>query len=170
MEKNTQKNPLGLKRIDHIHFYVRDLGEATRRYIKGFNFNIVAKATNGCIGLPDNVPCHSVVLNQNRIAFVFTQPTGNDNQIAKHINRHGNGVKDVAFLVEDVEVALEEAKRRGARVVVPLQTDCSNPRESFRWGSIAAYGDVVHSFVERKSYKGFAPGYRPELDERDWSS
>lgn len=169
MEKPVQKNFLGLKRIDHVHFYVRDLKKAIRRYVDGFNFRIVARATNRSIGLPDTVHCDSIVLNQNRITFVFTQPIGNDGEIAKHVNRHGDGVKDVAFLVEDAKVALEEAERRGARTVVPLQIDCDG-QGTFKWGSIAAYGDVVHSFIERKNYRGFAPGYIAERDNRDWSS
>ena len=86
MEKSTQKNFLGLKRIDHVHFYVRDLKEAIRRYVDGFNFHTVAKATDRSMGLPDIIPCDSVVLNQNRITLVFTQPRGNDGQIAKHVN------------------------------------------------------------------------------------
>lgn len=170
MKKPVQKNFLGLKRIDHVHFYVRDLDKATDRYIRGFNFHTVAGANNACIGLPYSVPCHSVVLNQNKIVFVFTQPRLNDSEITEHIKKHGDGVKDVAFLVEDAKVALEEAERRGARVVVPLQREM-DARGVFSWGSIAAYGDVVHSFIERKKYKeGFAPGYRPEWDSRDWSS
>jgi len=148
---------------------VRDLEEATKRYINGFNFHIIARATNRSIGLPDLIECDSIVLNQNKIAFVFTQPTKNNSQIAKHIDKHKNGIKDIAFLVENAEVALGEVEKRGAQVVVPLQTKSDN-RGTFRWGSIAAYGDVVHSFIERKNYTGFAPWYTPEIDRRDWSS
>lgn len=169
MKRLAQKNFLGLKRIDHVHFYVQDLGEVTKRYIHGFNFHTVARATSRCLGLPYSISCDSIVLNQNRIAFVFTQPWLSNSEITEHIKKHGDGVKDVAFLVEDAGMALEESERRGARIVMPLQTE-NDPRGTFRWGSIAAYGDVVHSFIERKNYTGFAPGYTRELDRRDWSS
>jgi len=169
----VQKNPLGLKRIDHIHFYVRNLEKTIKRYINGFNFNVGARAYHQCAGLRGFQPCRSILLNQNKIVFVFTQPDGlgDNHPIAEHVKKHGDGIKDVAFLVEDAKVALEEAERRGARIVVPLRVEDNLIKGTFRWGSIAAYGDVVHSFIERKDYTGFAPGYMLEYDSRDnWSS
>lgn len=92
MEKPAQKNFLGLKRIDHVHFYVRDLEKATKRYIDGFNFHTVARASSRCIGqvgLLRGVFCDSVVLNQNKIAFVFTEPKLNS-EITEHVKKHGD--------------------------------------------------------------------------------
>jgi 4-hydroxyphenylpyruvate dioxygenase len=169
MRKLKQKNPLGIKGIDHVHFYVHNAAEVTARYCTKFNFNFVTLSNSCCFGIPQPTICNSFVLNQNRINFVFTQPVIlYDSDIRKHVLKHGDGVRDVAFLVEDAESALEVTKSKGARIVVPLQIARDN-HGTMRWGTIAAYGDVVHTFVERKEYDGFAPGYRA-CNERDVQS
>jgi 4-hydroxyphenylpyruvate dioxygenase len=165
-----QDNPLGIKRIDHVHFYVNDIDQFRARYVDRFNFSVSLSANNRCFGLPGNTFCESVLLNQNRINFVATQPNmRHESYIRDHLAKHGDGVRDVAFLVEDAGIALEVAGVRGARIAVPLQIDEDN-NGTLRWGSIGAYGDVVHTFVERKHYRGFAPGYMPCGNEVDWSS
>ena len=60
----------------------------------------------------------------------------------------------MAFRVADAKKALEEADARGANVVHELFD-----QNGFRAGSIAAYGDTIHTFIERKG-REFAPGYK----------
>lgn len=151
-----QENPLGIRAIDHLHFYVHNIEAASARYLRSFGFSRIARARDLCLGVPGSVMCRSDVINQNRITFVFTEPRDQKSEIWRQVAKHGDGVHDIAFLVEDAAWALEEASRRGAAVVVPLQEKFG---EIFRWGSIAAYGDVVHTFVERKTSR-FAPSYK----------
>ena len=56
----------------------------------------------------------SFVMVQNDIRFVFTAPISPDGEIAEHVAKHGDGVKDIAFAVDDVESAWEETTKRGA--------------------------------------------------------
>jgi 4-hydroxyphenylpyruvate dioxygenase len=61
--------------------------------------------------------------------------------------------------VEDAESAYIETTRRGARSVLEpvLQSD---EHGEIRKSTIATYGDTVHTFVERRNYRGpFMPGY-----------
>jgi 4-hydroxyphenylpyruvate dioxygenase len=105
-----QANPLGIKRIDHVHFYVRNMSRFAERYITKFNFSRIAAATDVCFGVPQYIKCSSVVISQNRINFIVTQPNmAYENKVTKHVLRHGDGVHDVAFLVEDAGIALEIA-------------------------------------------------------------
>ena len=54
-------------------------------------------------------------MRQNDITFVFTAPLTPDGEIAEHVRRHGDGVKDIAFAVDDVASAFRETTSRGAR-------------------------------------------------------
>ena len=45
---------------------------------------------------------------QNYIRFVFTAPLSPDGEIAEHVHKHGDGVHDIAFAVDDVESAWRE--------------------------------------------------------------
>jgi len=74
-------------------------------------------------------------------------------------------VKDVAFRVDDCRAIYNQAIERGAKSVrEPLEA--SDDNGSVIMATIATYGDVLHSFVERKNYRGaFMPGYRAITEE-----
>ena len=96
-------------------------------------------------------------MGQGRINFLFAEPQGSGaaaDAIREHLAKHGNGVKDVAFRVKNVDVALRHAASAGARIVRPI-----DEHEVFIGGSIAAYGDTIHTFIQRKPHANFAPGY-----------
>ena len=78
---------------------------------------------------------------------------------------HGDGVRDVALWVDDARQAWKETTRRGARSIrEPF--DLKDSHGIVRMASIATYGDTIHTFVERGSYRGaFLPGYRAEPED-----
>uniref|UniRef100_A0A914RVZ0 4-hydroxyphenylpyruvate dioxygenase n=1 Tax=Parascaris equorum TaxID=6256 RepID=A0A914RVZ0_PAREQ len=60
----------------------------------------------------------SHAIRQNKIIFVFESPLlpGNE-EIGAHLVQHGDGVRDVAFEVDDLEWIVENARRSGAKMV-----------------------------------------------------
>ena len=66
----NEKNPLGLKKIHHIEFYVGNAKQAEFYYRSAFGFSRVAYAGLET-GKRDTT---SYVLRQNRVNFVFTTP------------------------------------------------------------------------------------------------
>jgi len=102
----------------------------------------------------------SYVLRQDKIRFVLTTALQPNSEIAAHVGKHGDGVKDVALWVEDAESAFAETVRRGARPVDAPRRLRDADGEVVT-ASIGIYGDTVHTFVERRNYRGaFLPGYR----------
>jgi 4-hydroxyphenylpyruvate dioxygenase len=68
------------------------------------------------------------------------------------IAAHGDGVKDVAFAVDDVRGIYAEAISRGAeRIQEP--TELTDEHGTVVVATIKTYGDTVHSFVQRNGYK-----------------
>lgn len=101
----------------------------------------------------------SYVLQQNKVRFVLTTPLAPDHPIAEHVRVHGDGVHDIALWVDDAESAYRETTARGARGTSAPQT-LQDEFGSVRTSAIAAYGETVHSFIERRQYHGvFLPGY-----------
>jgi 4-hydroxyphenylpyruvate dioxygenase len=148
-------NPLGLKGIDHIEFIVDDADQWRDFFVNkyGMACRFYADEKSGVKGR------RAHVVGQGRINFLLAEPQGHGPEadfLRWHLEKHGNGVRDVAFRVKDARHALDEAARRGATVVRPL-----DEHETFNGGSIAAYGDTIHTFVERKPHTDFAPGYKP---------
>lgn len=92
--------------------------------------------------------------------FVSTYDSS-DKAFADHLITHGDGVKDVAFEVEDLDAIVKTAKERGGIIVRDIweETDANG---TVRFAIVQTYGDTTHTFVERKQYKGsFLPGYQP---------
>ena len=107
------KNPLGLKKIHHVEFYVGNAKQAEFYYRKAFGFSRAAYA-----GLETgNRETTSYLLKQNNVNFVLTTPLSPEHPAAEHIKQHGDGVRDIAFLVEDADHAFNESVKRGAKVV-----------------------------------------------------
>jgi 4-hydroxyphenylpyruvate dioxygenase len=106
-------------------------------------------------------------MRQNKITFIFSSPmVPVDEEMANHINKHGDGVRDIAFHVDDAKGLYYQALKRGAKSV-------HEPRElkdedgTVITAAIQTYGDTIHTFVERKNYRGvFMPGFK-KISQQD---
>ena len=140
---------------DHVELYVGNAKQAAYYYEHAFGFRRTAYAGPET-GVRDRA---SYVLEQNDIRFVLTTALRSSSDVAVFQHRHGDGVKDIALRVPDAREAYRQAVQRGARgVMEPKWVEDE-------WGkvelaSIATYGDVVHTFVNRSQYEGaYLPGY-----------
>src|SRR5438552_14802987 len=143
IDTNTEvKNPLGLKKIHHVEFYVGNAKQAEFYYRKAFGFSRAAYR-----GLETGErEVTSYLMRQANINFVLTTPLSPEHPAAEHIKRHGDGVRDIAFQVEDADHAFNEAVKRGATAVTE-PNDRSDENGSVRHAAIATYGDTIHSFI-----------------------
>src|ERR687891_1885534 len=158
VNKNAQEEAqdfLPLKGIDYVEFWVGNARQAANYYRALWGFTPVAYA-----GLETGVRDRaSYVMVQNDIRFVFTAPLQPDGELAEHVGKHGDGVHDIAFAVDDVESAWRETTSRGAQSAMEPAT-LEGQKGVLRRSAIRTYGEVVHSFVDRSDYHGaFAPGY-----------
>jgi 4-hydroxyphenylpyruvate dioxygenase len=147
---------LPLNGTDYVEFYVGNARQAAYFYRLTMGMSLIAY-TGPETGQRDRA---SYALQQGKIRFVLTTPLRPDNEMAEHIHRHGDGVRDVALWVDDARQAWKETTKRGARSVrEPFEINDADG--SVKMSSIATYGDTVHTFVERHNYHGaFLPGYR----------
>lgn len=104
--------------------------------------------------------CTHVVKN-NELCFAFTSPLNPDHEeFSAHHAKHGDGVKDVAFTVDDAAGIYNKAVSRGAEGVREPET-LTDENGSVIVASVKTYGDTIHTFVQRVDYTGpFLPGYR----------
>jgi len=143
--------------IDHIEFWVGNARAAAAFFAGCFGFDIVAYAGPET-GVADRV---SYVLTQGDVRFVVTAGIAPTSPIVAHVAAHGDGVHDVAFLVDNAAAAYGAATARGALGVVAPHVE-SDPAGRIVRASVATYGETRHSFIERDDYLGlFAPGYGP---------
>jgi len=147
---------LPLKGTDHVEFYVGNARQAAYFYRTAFGMSLVAYAGPET-GQRDRA---SYVLQQGKVRFVLTTPMRSSSIISKYIHLHGDHVHSIALWVDDARQAWLETTQRGAlSVAEPYEMKDQYGRAVV--SSIEAYGDAIHTFVERGNYSGpFLPGYR----------
>jgi len=150
-------------RFDHIEWWVGNAKQAASFYCTRFGFEPMAYK-----GLETgNRDVASHVVKQKDTIFVFKSAYEPDSEInktmGKHLVSHGDGVKDVAFTVEDLDGIMLKCKEQGVKVVRDAWEE-SDDGGTVRFAMVQTYGDTTHTFVERKGYKGlFLPGFKAPL-------
>ncbi len=82
-----------------------------------------------------------------------------------HLDRHGDGVRDISFTVDDARGIYEKSIARGAKSVME-PTEVTDDSGTIIMASIQTYGDTIHTLVERKNYTGlFLPGFSKHPSE-----
>ncbi|MBC7449469.1 MAG: 4-hydroxyphenylpyruvate dioxygenase [Hymenobacteraceae bacterium] len=157
----TAEDFLPLLGTDHVEFIVGNAKQAAYFYQTAFGFQLEAYAGPET-GLRDRA---SYVLRQNKIRLVLTTPLQPTGAMAEHLATHGDGVKVLALWVDDARKSFEETTRRGA-VAAQEPLVLTDEHGEVVIASIRTYGDTLHTFVERRNYRGpFLPGYVARTQE-----
>ena len=106
-------NSYKINSFDHCELYVSNAKQAAHYYQTALGFQPIAYQ-----GLETgNRTKVSYVMKQNQIRFVLSSPLVPGTEIGQHIDRHGDGVKDISFSVDNTENAWKETTDRGAESV-----------------------------------------------------
>jgi len=146
---------LPIKNWDHVEFYAGNAKQSAIYYQYALGFKLTAYS-----GLETgDKEKASYLLEQGKIRFVLTTPYHPGTFISEHVEHHGDGVRDIALEVDDAESAFNETVKRGAQPV--LEPTRFEDKDGFIIRSaIQTYGDTIHSFIDRRNYKGiFLPGF-----------
>src|ERR671914_1098804 len=96
---------------DFVEFYVGNAKQASHYYRTAFGFQLVGYRGPET-GTRDRA---SYLLQQNKIRLVLTTALRPDHPAALHVQRHGDGVRDIALWVDDAREAYRNAVDRGAK-------------------------------------------------------
>lgn len=147
---------LPINGTDYIELYVGNAKQAAHFYQHAYGFELVAYAGPET-GVREKA---SYVLQQNKIRIVLTTSLQKDSEISEHVKKHGDGVKVLALWVDDATKSFHETTIRGAEPAKKPEV-LKDEFGEVVVSSIKTYGDTIHTFVERKNYKGpFLPGYK----------
>src|SRR5580698_9017658 len=131
------KRDIGLRRINHLRFFVGNARQSAFFYRNAFGFDVVAYA-----GLETKVRHEAgYVLRQGEITFVLTSPLSEEHPESKRLITHGDGVMDIALDVPNVTTAFEAAVARGAKPLAPPEA-LEDEFGVFEVATIRTYGDT----------------------------
>jgi 4-hydroxyphenylpyruvate dioxygenase len=140
---------------DHLEWWVGNARAVTAWLTSGFGFEVVAYAGPET-GVPDRV---SYVLAQGDVRFVITAGLDAGSEVAQHVLRHGDGIRHLAWRVENAHDTATLAAAKGAAVVAePWRV--TGDLGSVTTAAIATYGETRHLFVQRSDWHGvWGPGF-----------
>src|SRR5690606_26491643 len=96
---------------DYLELRVGNAQQAALYYRAAFGFRLVGYRGPET-GVRDRA---SYLLEQHKRRFVLTSSLGPEGPISDHVRLHGDGVRDIAFWVDDARDAYAKAVERGAR-------------------------------------------------------
>lgn len=135
--------------IDHIHFYVENAKAKRDWFIKVMGFQSLAWGSNS--------HTHTeVVASGSRIKFLLSSPITNLSPVAEYFLSHPPGVADVAFAVDDLAGALEQAISCGALLQQPIQR-WHFPHGELKLARVRGKANLIHTLVERQGITPVIP-------------
>lgn len=147
---------LPLNGTDYVEIYVSNSKQAAHFYKTAFGFQDLAYAGLET-GMKDT---ESYVVVQDKIRLILTSPLKSGTEVGKHIDKHGDGVKVVALMVDDAKKSYDEVMKRGAKSFMEPQ-EFTDEHGTVVQSGIYTYGETIHKFIERRDYSGvFMPGFK----------
>lgn len=131
--------------FSQITFWVSNSKQASSYYITKFGFNLIDHVeTNEYI---------RYVCKLNNIIFIFESPSLQSSEMEIFLLKHGgDGIRDIAFQVNDCEYTYTQAIKRGAEGI-------SKPRHinNTVQATIQTTTDITHTFIQGDVYTDFKP-------------
>ena len=163
----TAHDTFPINGTDYVEFYVGNAKQAAHYYRAAWGYAL-AGYRGPETGTRDRA---SYLLEQGKVRFVVTSAVRPDAsplaaEIAQHVHRHGDGVRDIALWVDDARDAFAKAVARGAEPAREPEVLRDGDGEVVV-AAIKIYGDTIHSLVERRHYRGhFLPGFAAAGNQR----
>ncbi|OYO04558.1 4-hydroxyphenylpyruvate dioxygenase [Enemella evansiae] len=155
VEYDADSDPFPVTGWDAMVWVVGNATQAAHYFQTAYGMELI-----GYQGPEQGVRDHKAyVLKSGAIKFVLKGVVAPDSPLAEHHRKHGDGVQDISLTVPDVDKCIEHARKVGATILVEPH-DLSDEHGTVRMATIQAYGDTVHTLVDRKDYDGvYLPGY-----------
>ena len=100
-----------ITRIDHVGVAVPDLDEAIRFYADAFGVEVVHEEVNEEQGVREAM----LAVGDSHIQLLA--PLRPESPIGRFLDRQGPGIQQVAYTVDDIELAADRLRAAGARML-----------------------------------------------------
>jgi 4-hydroxyphenylpyruvate dioxygenase len=148
--------PLGIRRIEALHYYVRDLERSRRFYTEKLDF---AEVGQSGVELVEGGRQRAVVFEAGACRIVCSSPAGDGGRADRYLKKHPDGIGSIVFEVDDVERAFSLLEARGGTPIDDVR-DHRGPAGTLRTFLIATpFGDTTFRFVERRGDFPLYPGF-----------
>jgi 4-hydroxyphenylpyruvate dioxygenase len=152
----AQLEPIGIKRLEAIHYYVHDLERSRRFYTGMLDF---AELGVSDPELEQKTQQRSVMFQAGAIRVLVSEPVGEGGRAWRWLQKHPDGVGTLIFEVEDIDRTFALLEARGATPITDV-THTQLPGGRFSTFSITTpFGGTTFRFVERRGEVGVFPSF-----------
>ena len=129
--------------LAHVGIAVRALPQAIERWNKALGFELIGEETIESMGI------RIAFLKAGDLVIELLEPTRADSAVARFLEKRGEGIHHLSFLVPDIEASLAHAATAGFELID------RTPRDGSHGTKIAflhprAMGGVLVEFCERR--------------------
>lgn len=149
---------LGIKKVESVHWYVRDVERTRRFYTQLMDF---AELGESSAELTKRGRQKSVVFQAGEVTLTCSAPVGEGGRAWRWLQKHPEGVGTVNFLVEDVDKTFRLLEQRGGTIIddeIQRFTDEKGGRLAF-FSITTPFGNTTFRFIQRDGYEALYPGF-----------
>jgi 4-hydroxyphenylpyruvate dioxygenase len=147
---------LGIRRIEAIHTYVRDLERSRHFYTRKLDFAEVAVSGSALIARGRQ---RSVILEAGECRVVCSCPVGTGGRADRYLHKHPDGIGSIVFEVGDIAHTFATLEARGGTPIDDVVVT-AGAHGLFKTFVIATpFGDTTFRFVERVGDFPLYPGF-----------
>jgi 4-hydroxyphenylpyruvate dioxygenase len=158
----TKPAPLGIVRLEGIHYYVRDLERSRAFYTEKLDF---AETWRSSPALEQDSGQRSACFAAGKVVVVCSAPIGPFPQAtgraARFLSKHPDGVGTLVFEVEDIARTFALLEERGGTAIDDITTWQDDGGTLRQFSITTPFGDCTFRFRERRGYQGLFPGAIP---------
>jgi 4-hydroxyphenylpyruvate dioxygenase len=147
--------PIGIRRLEAIHYYVRDLDRSRRFYTRMMDFAETA------ISSPElDAAFHQrmALFEAGDVKVFVSEPLGTGTSDAGlFLRKHPDGVGQLIFDVEDIDRTFRLVEERGGTPTTDVMSVAENGGTFKSFGITTPFGDTEFRFVERRDYPAGFP-------------
>jgi 4-hydroxyphenylpyruvate dioxygenase len=147
---------LGIRRVEALHYYVRDLERSRRFYTEKLDFAEVACSSDDLTRAGRQ---RSLVFEAGACRIVCSTPDGEGGRAQRFLQKHPDGVGSIVFEVEDAERAFALLEARGGTPVSGVQATEGPGGRMKAFVITTPFGDTTMRFVERQGEFPMYPGF-----------
>ena len=140
---------LGIKRLEGIHYYVRDLERSRQFYVGKLDF---AETWRSSPDLEKAGRQKSACFSANAIDVVCSSPVGTGGRAARFLSKHPDGVGTLIFEVEDIERTFRLLEARGGTPISDIETFSDSGGKLRQFAITTPFGDTTFRFRQRDGF------------------
>jgi len=147
---------LGIRRIEALHYYVRDLERSRGFYTQKLDFAEVGKSGTGLV---EGGHQQALVFEAGACRVVCSSPVGEGGRADRFLKKHPDGIGSIVFEVEDAARAYTLLEGRGGTPIHDVRESSSATGTLKMFVIATPFGDTTFRFVERSGDFPLYPGF-----------